>query len=834
MASTDSNAAAVLVASGILGFLGFLKLSSVSKALLSLRDDPSSLGYGSVHPAFSFVHERDDVWRFIDNCFRFDDAESLQQFCALKGGTACLPFLFKRVVENSPASQKCVQFLSKRGATPLCTEVQYDRIPSLTDAHFEAMITHGMMPPNSWFSRADVQGQGELYVPMLSALIEADKFGAAERLLEKGANADVCSWYTRFPPTPQTSSRLTPLRILISRLARVRDPEDPVSVLKRREGLSLLRRLVCVCKKAGCLLWRARPGVQGGWGEGIGIIHQDLTPLVLACMYRDAEAVGVLTEVQDVNVALVKAPSRALSILFHVLGPTCRNGVSTDTVDSLSAATIGRLTNWGGVDVNAVDTNGHTALSLACSLGMPKSAEALMKGGSTLGMVKWGKRMSESPVLKSLEADGDSQTRVTLFSLLLEWAVSKDSDREGLLRLFARECPIRLVMMTTAKARREAEAITLLNVLAQRGYDLKVLMADGHTALSLACDLRLTSSFIEFLFDKGLSAGGVGEGRVHLPLVEACDNFSNLRIVSLLLQKGADPNRLGLRQGVLTSPLQAALDQDPTRLQGGSPLLEAVVSVVRVLIDAGARCPRAPPPLSQTASVTRSSENLGAPPLRYSHLSPVMKVCEMRDACLLGFLCKKGGAVPIGEKELAEVVTVYLSDRTNDSETRGEEGEEMQRVRLLNQWRQAEALLQGQTLTDVSALLLTHWPPHSATSRRPTRFGCGSWLIDLICLEEARGPVLLKIIECVPSHEILYESIKDSEAEKMIPIGWKDGVQALIKRALPALATAFSQQLLSAFHHIMTGAPLRFEKTRGDRKSKNELVQEVVAAAWQL
>uniref|UniRef100_A0A0G4FC86 Uncharacterized protein n=1 Tax=Chromera velia CCMP2878 TaxID=1169474 RepID=A0A0G4FC86_9ALVE len=929
MKAKDSDVLSVLIASGFFGLRGFWKVSSVSKKVLKLRDDPSRLGFGSVCSGFCSTSEREGVWKMIDHCFEQDDAKALQQVLALKGLSGRYPKLLRRVLEKKPGSLKCVKFLMDRESTPFCVELSLDILSKMTAEHLKYMIFQKRMHPDCWLDVPNGHSSEppSTLSPALNVVIQADRFDLAEVLLDAGARVDVCTWsaeeggvfdHNFRPPTFCGSS---PLLLLVDRLALLHTTEQEFlvrgtgegeeghrHVVQQREtGLALLERMARMSKELGCLELR--------WSDR-RTFFDERTPLGRACVCRDAEAVGVLLKVQErvvgqkgkENIILLPLSDEYISI------PRRRQTEILRIEDSSCAAALEViLADLQGVHLDRVDEDGHTALSLACSLGMEKSAEVLLKKGARPSRVMGldGDFVSRSPLVEAVRDldGGDLQffslkcNSDSLVSLLLQWkanpnevvedlgevftllqwvlgaagylggqesdpvsvaklllhngascsppspspfpsptpilpaatrpkwnppSVSQVSplllacdqyDDPELLRLLCTkggadpnasglglerkrwlESPVRVVM--------EKGRMRSLEALADCGADLNVVWEDGHSPLSLACS-QSDAEKVQLLLDRGVALmGEVEGGRLQIPLVIAADRLCT-EIMSILLERGADVNRQGLLwsawdgRETLKSPLQAAMD-----LGGGvwrdADFMGTLFRVVEMLIEHGACCSRPSNASAETESESQPSNGVLLSPYPPAcELSPLSAACEMQSVYLLALLYEKGGAALESQAEVGRVLAFLLSHR-GDAQSMGQEvSQEEAKTQTLFQWRLAEDILQKEGAE--TGLLSVYWrgTVTATVDNVIPSFGSGSWISDLIALEEARGPSLLRVIREVPLGELEEPQLDPRRGQSLcylypehrrtgefcpllvaIRSGWEEGIEALMERGV--------------------------------------------------
>uniref|UniRef100_A0A0G4F868 Uncharacterized protein n=1 Tax=Chromera velia CCMP2878 TaxID=1169474 RepID=A0A0G4F868_9ALVE len=573
----------------------------------------------------------------MDGCFERDDVKALQQVLALDGVSKRYPFLLRRAVERNPGSVKCVAFLMERGTTPSWFELS-DRAPeTVTTTQFTEMIKRGIVRVDSWRSSEDTF---EIFDPLIEKVIEVGRYDLAQVLLEAGAPVDVGRWHRRIEGFGELgefrcSRPGTPLLNLVEDLYRDADEEKI-----HETGLSLLRSLARASKAAGCFDWE-RPGCAPG----------QVTALGAACENRDVQVVRILVE----EGGRVEGGGEGLRLPFGVF--QCPLPVEEAArrffapKDAECAAILEELSLLEGVDLNAVRRDGHTPLSLACTLGMEQSVEKLLQLGVSPMKVKRPGRTSKSPMFEALRGRSES-----IVSLLIRWkadpnevivwggaaytvlqvamgacllavippskslaivllqngarcslslppdpacqgAVSlcevsplllacqiKESDAE-LLSLFCERGganPNAGAMRTVigavhAKKIDAKKGIELLQALADAGGDWNMISQDGHGLLSVVCRRCMPEGvnvcMSKFLLEKGLAVGGgKGKGgRWRVPLVEAAAR-ADFELVSLLLQWGADPNQVGLRDQVgmrvgqrlerQMSPLQVAMERE--------------------------------------------------------------------------------------------------------------------------------------------------------------------------------------------------------------------------------------------------------------------------------
>uniref|UniRef100_A0A0G4IEA7 Uncharacterized protein n=1 Tax=Chromera velia CCMP2878 TaxID=1169474 RepID=A0A0G4IEA7_9ALVE len=795
----DSDVTSALIASGFLGLRHFWKLSSLSKKLLRCRDDTTTLGIGSVSSGFCSVSEREELWKLIDSCCQQDDARALRQVFSLRGVSGRYPFLLRRILEKNPSSTKCVQFLieleKERKETSFPSELSDTLISGLTPERFIQLIEVGILHPNSWWETGDRSG------PLINRFINLNRFDLAECVLLKGGRVDVCDWEMRNASGASRNAPMcgsTPLQLLVQRLA-----VGPKTGENRQKGISLLRLIAEASKESGCFDWKARDIPNALTAQ------EPLSALQLACLRQDAEVVRVLVQVKKSEGENCQETCRGLALLVFVASVNGNGGGGGPAeIDTACADTLNELADLRSVDLNAVNSQRHTPLTLACSLRLNKTAETLLQRGAVPKRVKGYRTQSRPPLREALVSKSAS-----LVSVLMRWKCDPNevvvpSCRGGgytaLEVVLSDQFPrVSFSGMCTTDG-----GIPMLKMLLEAGAGLGVAEKDGHSILSFAYSEGCPSAKVmQFLRERGLPVGGGGKGKEgpsRVPLVEAACR-ADCASMELLLQWGADVNEVQVtpqpksqsKEQTLAPKETSPLDVVIGRLRRSAEIFDSErrrdFSLIHLLIDRGAHCS----PESSSFLFT--------------------EFCERGDASLLILLCEKGLGVPNGWKGIAAVVATLLSDRENCSKkTFPKDG-------ILQQWRLADSLLQtvesrGETkplFQHVSSLL------KKSGCRRlfAARAGSGCWIADLISLQEARGTLLAEIIERVEfdtqviatstlkseirasDHFALYNRVGFSSHEDeprhylpsgvrregeysplivAVKAGWKEGVQALL------------------------------------------------------
>uniref|UniRef100_A0A0G4F5E7 Uncharacterized protein n=1 Tax=Chromera velia CCMP2878 TaxID=1169474 RepID=A0A0G4F5E7_9ALVE len=275
-ASRKEDIPPILFANGILGIRGFWKVSAVCEKLLALRNDVTPLGLGSMCSNFDNPLERAELAKSLNGFIFRDNVKALQQVLALPGVEGRCPFLLKRALEESPGSQKCIDFLSKKGPTTASIEVSSRAVSFMTRQSLKSLLDSKVITPDAWIlcsDRADrpnilvgVSTSGEdsvprKAVPLLVALIDAGKLDCAEFLFDAGARVDLCGWEetTNRDRGAVYVSTPGPLQALVSFLTKGWPHNLP-----RDKGLALLERFASRAREAGCAGWAVYPNASLG------------------------------------------------------------------------------------------------------------------------------------------------------------------------------------------------------------------------------------------------------------------------------------------------------------------------------------------------------------------------------------------------------------------------------------------------------------------------------------------------------------------------------------------------------------------------------------------
>uniref|UniRef100_A0A0G4FRH5 Uncharacterized protein n=1 Tax=Chromera velia CCMP2878 TaxID=1169474 RepID=A0A0G4FRH5_9ALVE len=371
--SRRSDVLGLLIASGLLGLRGFWKVSSLSKETLGLRDDTTSLGFGSVLTGMEDVSERESILDLLKNCIQIDNVRALQQVLALDGVAGRYPHLLRLALEHKAPG--CVSLLMDMDITPEARELSERAVSSLTPEWLRSLLQRGIVRPDSWVETGTLGDRRQQ--PLLTLLIDERNFECAELLLGAGARVDVFEWCSSGVFEWQSSGR-TPLQALVLQLAADRNPNcdwkdreslPPLSEVEREKGLSLLRLLAEAASSRGsrCLDWEVvvgcenspggRSAVKSGWREGAN---------------------------SNLPLAAVATGFPLTSLDFE------NDNIDSETAEILEALAEGRA-DLDGIEVShskrdpAVMAHVHTALSLACTNGYLNSARVLLDRGAWPG-----------------------------------------------------------------------------------------------------------------------------------------------------------------------------------------------------------------------------------------------------------------------------------------------------------------------------------------------------------------------------------------------------------------------------------------------------------------
>uniref|UniRef100_A0A0G4GN68 Uncharacterized protein n=1 Tax=Chromera velia CCMP2878 TaxID=1169474 RepID=A0A0G4GN68_9ALVE len=480
-ASGHSDIPRILFANGVLILREFWKLSCHSKDLLALRDDTTSLGLGSVCAGFVAVSEREDLWKVLVDCCARDDVKALRQLLALQGVSGRYPFLLRRLMKDCPSEDnQCVEFMLERGETPSSTEFPREALYGRPKRHLVSFLQHSLhpdswmegkvetyyIPPADYFGKSETVLGFEYTQPLLMAFISAEESGSVETLLDAGARVDVCEWRVYANDAirsahggsdagseesegeerePERKCESTPLLRVVDRFRSLRkelcdfqtdreEEEEEEGIFnyvryvseEREKWLPLLRRIAEASKETGCLSWWS---VWGG---------REDSALGFACLWREAEAARVLLEVEG-GVQRRDLPFLAFAEMEERGGKKKEGGVEKrKSVFDQQCADLLRVLGEAGISLSRMRRDGHSPLSLACFLGLERSAQSLLEMAVPAGGVEEGKRQNSakgegvprSPLIEAIAIKSE-----TLVSLLLLWGA--DVNEVGLVGLDA-------------------------------------------------------------------------------------------------------------------------------------------------------------------------------------------------------------------------------------------------------------------------------------------------------------------------------------------------------------------------------------------------------------
>uniref|UniRef100_A0A0G4G697 Uncharacterized protein n=1 Tax=Chromera velia CCMP2878 TaxID=1169474 RepID=A0A0G4G697_9ALVE len=580
MVAKDGEVLNVLIASGLLGLRTFWKVSAVSKKLLSLRDNTTTLGLGSVCLGFSSASEREEVSVLMDACFEKDDVKALQQVLALNGVSGRYPFLLKRCLKKSPNSAKCVEFLTQRGPTSLSADFSEREVSNLSAERVSHLIEHGIVSPDSW-----VWDSNLCCLQILQLSIGVRNIEAAERILQAGARVDTFYWGASSegeirmqPDTPlHTLVRLLGIRLRKSASENGHD---------REKGLPLLGRMAKAAKASGYLHWKARNSRREQPLLDTGAPRESYTALGLACTYRDTEAVRVLIDATN-GVLAEGEGGQVPYLVFEKVASDQRGsrGITNVLIDTQCEDTLQALMSLKGIDLNRVQKgfDRHSPLSLACALGMEKSAEVLLKNGALPEKVKRGFDFANrSPLVEALLCDSEP-----VLALLLKW---KAKTKVTVMMNGKSYTPLQLVMrrIVSGPPRPNISSAESRNTATR----LARLLVSNGAQCSFATEAEAQES----------ASPSVSTSKIS-PLLLACE-AKDPDLVRLFLSKGgADPNLPG---ELVDSP--ADFQPQPP---GGVDMNAAHAALLAALgvLPGPPHPPQVPPPLAP------SPFPMGVPPV---------------------------------------------------------------------------------------------------------------------------------------------------------------------------------------------------------------------------
>uniref|UniRef100_A0A0G4FX60 Uncharacterized protein n=1 Tax=Chromera velia CCMP2878 TaxID=1169474 RepID=A0A0G4FX60_9ALVE len=433
----------LLAQSSVFSLRDFWKFSSVSKKLLALRDDKTCLGSVCL-TNFKFESVRKEVAEGLFGCIKCDDVTGLRQLLSLNGVDGRCPFLLRQLLEHAPNSVKCRAFLAtEREATLSCSaEVSAEALSKMSRETLKELLGSGILKPDLWLPPLTDDRLGRKVIrPLLISFLREGNLDCAEVLLDAGARVDLWEWESRSSNNTEEDGLVDllefragggPLHAVVSflgegrlfgkKIVRGGAHSLPFPREDRERGLALLERLAAKAKKAGCHDWTADVAVRGMFGK---VTMYSGTATGLACVHRDPDAVRVLLR-HSVGVGNPHAmPSMSSSLPFDSVGeiPRTHELMSPLELDEKSAEILG-LHAETGVEMHLTSRlTGHSVLSLACSLGMEKTARFLLDHRDrvvTFGGNRRGNRGGGRFHLPLVEACLSDRAPKSLISLLLE------------------------------------------------------------------------------------------------------------------------------------------------------------------------------------------------------------------------------------------------------------------------------------------------------------------------------------------------------------------------------------------------------------------------------
>uniref|UniRef100_A0A0G4FFB0 Uncharacterized protein n=1 Tax=Chromera velia CCMP2878 TaxID=1169474 RepID=A0A0G4FFB0_9ALVE len=380
---SDSQVPEILLASGLLGLGGFWKVTSLSKEFVGLRDG----SIWGVCAGFDTMSEREEIWRFLESCFKWDNVCALQQLFSLKEVSARYPFLLRRLFQlrdrtlssvpplSPPQSLKCVEFLSKNCTTPFSPEMPEGCISTLTRESLSVLLKNGAVHPNAWVlvgAEPVSKKRTPVARPLITALIDARKFDCVETLIEAGARSE----------------------------EEVAQKEQGGGENGDALRFSVLRRIAKASKEAGCLHWTVI--VKQCYDPAISSPRcaSEKTALHLAVLCGEAETARVILEVQkELRAADQSLPFAAVS-----------------RVSDSRCLSVLKVLGKSGVDFARVglDEDGYSLLSICCRRRLKLCAEFLLQQGAAVGGVPGKGGMCRVPLIESLGC-------LPLMSICVQW-----------------------------------------------------------------------------------------------------------------------------------------------------------------------------------------------------------------------------------------------------------------------------------------------------------------------------------------------------------------------------------------------------------------------------
>uniref|UniRef100_A0A0G4GKF5 Uncharacterized protein n=1 Tax=Chromera velia CCMP2878 TaxID=1169474 RepID=A0A0G4GKF5_9ALVE len=291
-----------LFGSSVLGIRQFWKLSSLSKALLSFREDSqittSIFGSEALVP-FS---QRSDLFLLVRHCIDKENDKLLQQLLLNVNGLAGqFPGLLDRAKQRQ--SRKCIAVLEGKGGLTAPASLGGGNLPYTRKETVARWLENQVLQPDAWVKVP------HFWTPLLTVLIDSGSIQAAEFIWEKGGRVDVTEWReTEVAQAGQQNSSSStdvtslfsfpgrsPLHALILRLSGF----NPLDAKGREESLKFLRRLAEAAKERGVIRWTADMCGFEQWGEGGN--SMPMSALSLACRCVEVDALKILLDVLEVE-----------------------------------------------------------------------------------------------------------------------------------------------------------------------------------------------------------------------------------------------------------------------------------------------------------------------------------------------------------------------------------------------------------------------------------------------------------------------------------------------------------------------------------------------------
>ena len=228
---------------------------------------------------------------------------------------------------------------------------------------------------------------------------------------------------------------------------------------------------------------------------------QNETPLVLASHNENVDAVNMLLKVgADTNISFND------TCLHHVLRRRCSKEMLQAIINH-------------GAEINATDTNGRTALMIACAKGNSDAINTLLEAGA-------------DP--KITDADGET---------CLYYAVDGCCSKEVLQIIINHGADVNatntnnVTALMTAYKKSNADAIC---VFLNAGASRDVVVADRNICFHDAVSRAFSKEVLQAMISHGSDVNSTNTNNV-TPLMMACQK-GNIDVISVLLTAGSNPN----------------------------------------------------------------------------------------------------------------------------------------------------------------------------------------------------------------------------------------------------------------------------------------------------